>query len=77
MKFQKGKCLHDFHINGCSLVRARSGHLPIMMSALWYLMETMQHLPERHPSPAQQELDSHWGLLLELNPKPLAFKGSC
>lgn len=60
----------------------RSGHLPIMMSALWYLMETVQdlppskaNLPERHPGPAQQEYDPRWGQLQEPNPKPLVSKG--
>lgn len=46
-RFKRGKCLRDLHIDGCSLVRERSGHLPIMMSALWYLMEMVQDLPHQ------------------------------
>lgn len=44
---RKRKCLHDLHIDGASLVRERSGHLPIMMSALLYLMEMVQYLPHQ------------------------------
>lgn len=32
------------------------------------------NLPERHPDPAQQECNSLWEWLLELNPKPLVSK---
>lgn len=44
---RRGKCLHDLHIDSSSLVRKRSGHLPIMMSALRYLMEMVQYLPHQ------------------------------
>lgn len=44
---QKGKCLRDLYINSSSLARERSGHLPIMMSALWYLMEIVQYPPHQ------------------------------
>ena len=45
---RRGKCLHDLHINSYSLVRERSGHLPIMMCALWYLMEMVLYLPHQN-----------------------------
>ena len=44
---RRGKCLHDLHINSYSLARERSGHLPIMMCALWYLMEMVLYLPHQ------------------------------
>lgn len=33
------------------------------------------NLPERHPSPAQQECDPRWGQLQEPNLKPLVSEG--
>ena len=44
---RRGKCLHDLHINSYSLARERSGHLPIIMCALWYLMEMVLYLPHQ------------------------------
>lgn len=46
-RVQKGKRLRDLHIDSYSLARERSGHLPIMMSALWYLMEIVQDPPHQ------------------------------
>lgn len=45
--YRKVKCLHDLRIDSYSLARERSRHLSIMMSPLWYLMETMQYLPHQ------------------------------
>lgn len=44
-KVHKGKCLHGLDIDSHSLEKERSGHLPITMLALWYLMEVVQYCP--------------------------------
>jgi hypothetical protein len=44
---RRGKCLCNLHIDDCSLVRERSGHLPIMMSVLCCLMEMVQDVPHQ------------------------------